>query len=87
MHYFLIQQWPWYNIILTDKGLNFFDDCAAECVYPCPQEEECTSSSWGNSTVYTPGTIANWQSDRAATEINKNEAVVKVRILVELGIL
>ena len=72
---------------MTDKGLNFFDGCAAECVYPCPQGEECTSSSWGHSTVYTPGTIANSQTDRAATETNKNEAAVKVRLLVELEIL
>ena len=74
---------------MTDKGLNLFDDCAAECVYiySCPQEEECTSSSWGYSKIYTPGTIANLQTDRALTKINKNGAVVRLRILVELGIL
>ena len=37
--------------------------------------------------MYTTGTIANWPTDRASTKINKNDAVVKVRILVELGIL
>ena len=72
---------------MTDKGLNLFDDCAAVCVYLCPQEEECTSSSWGHSTIYTPGTIVNSQTNSAPTEINKNEAAVKVGILVELGIL
>ena len=72
---------------MTDKGLNLFNDCAAECVYLCPQEEECTSSSRGHSKIYTPGTIANSQTDRAPTEINKKGAVAKVKILVELGIL
>ena len=56
-------------------------------IYLCPQEEECNSSSWRHSKIYTPGTIADSQTDRAPTEINKNGAVVKVRILVELGIL
>ena len=72
---------------MTGKGLNLFDDCADECVYLCPQEDECTSSSWGHSKIYTLGTIANPQTDRAPTEINKNGAVVKSRISVELGIL
>ena len=47
----------------------------------------CASSSWGHSKMYTPGTIANPQTHRAPTKINKNGAVVKVIILVELGIL
>ena len=72
---------------MTDKGLNFFADCAADCVYRCPHKEECTSSSWGHSEIYIPGTIVNSQTDRAPTEINKYGAAVKVRILVELGIL
>ena len=85
--FFPIQQWPCHNNIVTDKGLSFFDDSAAECVYLCPQEEECTSSSWGYSKIYTPGTIADLQADRALTKINKKRAVVGLRILVELGIL
>ena len=48
---------------MADKGLNFFDKCAAECVHLCPQEEECTFS-WVNSKMYTPGTLANSQTDR-----------------------
>ena len=56
-------------------------------IYPCPQEEECTSSSRGYSITYTPGTIADLQTDRVLTKINKNGAVVRLRILVELGIL
>ena len=49
---------------MADKGLNLFDEWAAECVYVCPQEEECTSSSWGESKMYTPGTKANSQTGR-----------------------
>ena len=37
----------------------------------------------GHSKIYTSGTIANSQTDKAPTEITKNGAVVKV----ELGIL
>ena len=48
---------------------------------------EYTSSSWGYSKIYIPGTIANPQTDRAPTEINTNGVVVKEKILVELGIL
>ena len=72
---------------MTDKGLKLFDDCAAECVCLCPQEEECTSSCWGHSKICTPDTIANRQAERAPNRTNKNGAVVKVRILEELGIL
>ena len=85
--YFAIQKWPCHNNIETCKGLNLFDDCAAECVYMCPQEEECTSYSWGHSKIYTLGTMENSQTDRAPTEIDKDGSVVKVRILLKLGIL
>ena len=50
--------WPgWFdmelanNNIVADKGLNPFDGFAAECVHLCPQGEECTSSSWGDSKM------------------------------------
>ena len=56
---------------MTDKGLNLFDDCAAECVYLCPQEEDCTSSSLWHNKIYTLGIIKNSQTDRAPTEIKK----------------
>ena len=36
---------------------------------------------------FTPGTIANLQTDRVLTKINENGAVVRLRNLVELGIL
>ena len=73
---------------MTDKGLNVFDDCAAECdIYLCPQEEECTPSSRGYSKIYTPGTIANLHRGRVLTKINKNGAAARSRILLELGTL
>ena len=49
---------------MADKGLNLFDECAAECVHLCHQEEECTSSALGDSEMYIAGTIANSQTDR-----------------------
>ena len=70
---------------MSGKGLNVIDDCAGKWVYLRSQEAEWTSSSWGDSKIYTPGTIGNLKKDRASTKINKNGAVVKVRILVEVG--
>ena len=86
MYCFPIQQWPCHDNIVTDRDLNLFHGCAVECVYLCPQEEECASSSWENSKIYIPGAIENSQTDRAPTKIDQNVAVVKVVILVELGI-
>ena len=40
-------------------------------------EEECTFSSWGHSKMYTPGTIANSQTEGVPTKTNKNGAVAK----------
>ena len=37
--------------------------------------------------MYTPGTIANLQTDRTPAKMNKNGDAAKVTILVELGIL
>ena len=62
--FFPIQQWSCHNNIVADKGLNLFDECAAECVHLCHQEEECTSSALGDSEMYIAGTIANSQTDR-----------------------
>ena len=62
---------------MLDKALNLFDDYAAECVHLCSQEEECTSSSWGHSKMYTPGTVANSQTDRAPTKITKMVLLLK----------
>ena len=48
---------------MADKGLKIFEECAAECKHLCPQKEKCTSSSWADSKMYTPSTIANSQTD------------------------
>ena len=48
---------------MADKGLNLFDECIAECVHLCPQVEECISSSWEDSKMYLPGTIAKITED------------------------
>ena len=73
---------------MTDKSLNLFHDYVAECVYLCPEEEEPTlCTTLGHSKIYTPGAKANSQTVMVSAQINKNGAVVKVAILVELGIL
>ena len=36
---------PSFTNIMTNKGSNPFDECAAKCVHLFPQEDECTSSS------------------------------------------
>ena len=64
---------------MTDKGLNLFDESAAECVHLCPQEKKYTSSSWAKGKMYTSSNIAN--SQKKPTKINKNGAIAKVRIL------
>ena len=64
---------------MIDKGLNLFDECAARCVHASPQE--CTSSSWGDSKMYTSDSIAN--SQRILTEINESRIITKVSVWVE----
>ena len=56
--YFQIQQWPCLNNVIAEKGLNIFGECAASCVHLYPPKEECTSSSWEDSKIHTPGTTA-----------------------------
>ena len=71
---------------ITDKGFSVFDGCTSRCVNQSPQEEElqqeCNSSSWGESKVYTSGSIAS--SQRMPTEINESGAIAKIRISVEI---
>ena len=69
----------------ADKVLNLFDKFAARGEHPSPQEGECTSFSWGGSKMCTSGTIEG--SHMILTEINNNNAIVKVRILVKQVIL
>ena len=66
---------------MTEKRFNLFDEFAVRCVYMFSQEEECTFSSWGDSKMYTSGSIAN--SQRMLTEINESGAIAKIRIWVE----
>ena len=66
---------------MTDKGINLSDECAARRVHLFPQEEDWTSSSWGDSKMYTSGSTTN--SQRMPTEINESDAIVKIRIWVE----
>ena len=63
------------------KGLNLFDEYAARCVHLFPQEEEYTSSSWGDSKMCTPGSIGN--SLRMLTKIKESGSIAKIRIRVE----
>ena len=65
---------------MISKRFNLLDECAARCVYLFTQEEEYTSSSWGDSKTYTSGSIAN--SQRMLTEINKSGIITKIRIWV-----
>ena len=65
---------------MTDKGFSLFDECASRCVHLPLQEEECTSS-WGNSKMYTSGSIAS--SQRVLTEIRESRTIAKTRISVE----
>ena len=60
---------------MTDKVFNLFDECTARCVHLFPQEEECSYSSWGDSKMYTSGSIAN--SLRILIEINESGVITK----------
>ena len=64
------------------KGFGIFDECASRCVYLSPQEEDWTSSSWGDSKMYTFTSMASLQSMIA--EISKSGAIAKVSIWVEV---
>ena len=66
---------------MADKGCNLFDKSVARCVYMFPQEEEYTSSSWGDSKMYTSGTIAN--SHMMLNKINESDVRTKIRNWVE----
>ena len=63
---------------MTGKEFNIFDECATRYEHLFPQEEECTSSSWGDSKMNTSSSIAN--SQRMQTEINKSGTIAKKRI-------
>ena len=67
---------------MIDKRFNLFDECATRCLYLFPKEKECTSSSCGDSKMYTSGSIA--YSQRMLTEINKSCAIAKKEVWVEI---
>ena len=67
--------------ILTGKGFNVLNEYASRCVRLSPQEEGCTSSSWGDCKMCTSGSIAS--SKRLPTEVNESGAIAKIRISVE----
>ena len=70
---------------MAGKGLNLLDKFSTECVHQSHQEKDCASSSWVASKMYTSDTIIN--SQRTPTEIYKNVAIPKVRILAKQVIL
>ena len=67
---------------MTGKVFIFFEESAARWVHLFPQENQCTSSSWGDSKMYTYGSIA--YSQRMLTEINKSCAIAKKEVWVEI---
>ena len=66
---------PRHTNIMTDKGFNLFDECAARCVHLFLQGEGCASFSWWDTKMYTSGRIANSQT--MLTEINESGAITK----------
>ena len=74
----LLDVLPSQKNLMTDKGFNLLDECAARCEHLYPQKEACISSSRRSSKIYTSGTIAN--SQRMVTEINESGAVAKNEI-------
>ena len=65
---------------MTDR-VQSFDERASRCVHLSHQEEECTSSSRGDSKMYTSGSTAS--SQRMLTEIKETGTIVKIWISVE----
>ena len=65
---------------MIEKEINPFDECAARCVHLFPQEEECTSSSWGTMKCRH---LATANSQRMLTEISKSGTIAEIRIWVE----
>ena len=63
--------------MMSDKGLNIFYECPAECVH-LPSGR--IVSHLPDNKMCTPDTIAN--SQRMPTKIYKNGAIIKVKILV-----
>ena len=68
---------------MIDKSIfQSFDECVARCVHISPQEENCTSSSWGDRKIYTSGSRVNLQKE--TTEIDKTGDIAKVKMLEQI---
>ena len=67
--------------IMIDKWFDLFDACAVKYIHLSPQEEKCTSSSWGDSKIYTSASIA--LSPKMLTKVKDSGAIAKIRIWVE----
>ena len=70
---------------MAGKGSSLFEECAIEYVHLCEDIWLRTCSFWGDSKMYTSGTIANLQ--RKPTKTLKNGVIPKVRILLKQVIL
>ena len=71
-----------FNVLPSNTIL--FEESAAKLAHLSPQEEEYSSSSWGDIEMYTSGSIAN--SQRMLTEVNETGVIVKISIWVESNI-
>ena len=67
---------------MTHKVFDLFDECAARCVDLFLKKEEYISSFWGDSKMYTSGSMTNSQT--MLTEINESGALAKIRIWMEI---
>ena len=63
---------------MTDKVFNLFDECGSRCMHLSPQEQQCTTSFWGDSKMSTSGSIEI--SQRILTEINKSGAIAEIKV-------
>ena len=61
---------------MTDKGSNFFNECAARYLHLFPQEKECAYFFFlGDSSMYTFSSIRNLQ--RMQTKRNESGTIAK----------
>ena len=76
LQYLVFYVLPRHTNIMTDKGFNLFDECAARCIHLLPPEEECTSSSWRESKMWHLAVISGikiWQHAKFTEDDNWNK--------------
>ena len=61
---------------MTEKWFNLFDECAARSAHLSSLEEECPTSSGGDSKMYTSGSIATSQSMLYICPLRKKSAAL-----------